>query len=1202
MDNNLIKISKKYLKSQYNFNIEEIFTYNFNIVLLITMFLILYLSSIELKSQIIINEICPINYKSLLDDDHSNEDWIELYNAADTAVNLKNYRIFDNNDYENAWVFPDTIIQPKSFLTIFASGKNRTSDNKFVMETSGEGLYYWVNPEGYSYAYTEIEGDFEAKVQITSFQNADFWANAGIMVREALDNSSRFIALTAREYTRNPEYFIKYRDTLNRRIKRIEYFSTRFIQYPEVYLHLKRVENSFIMNIIDIDGNILNSRSLDLNLSNKLYIGLSGNSKNKGKIANIYFKNFYINNIEQKYQNLNFIEFYTGQKGNFYINNTLHTNFKLNNEGEELYLWNDRQKILDSLNYGKLSYDVTFSKNQDNEIKLFGISEPTPNKLNSKIYLGITPKPNVNFENNIFKDNIDITIDLIENFDVRYTLNGENPINSSFLNNGESLTFFDNTILKVGAFNNEYLTSSFAYHTFIEKSNTKLPIISISTSNKDLFDPSEGILTNIKSIKEIIGNVEMFVNIDNNYKNVINTNIGLKLHGGISRTLSQKAFRFYFRDKYGDEKLNFNIFKENISYNDNTYNISRLLLKNGGQDFNSTKMRDNFGQNLAKNLEYINHLQNIPVKTYLNGNYNGLYYLTERFDDDYLNLKYNINKEEITIVEGNGNIVYGSNSIFNNQVQYLLNYENINNLTYSSIDSVLNVNNFIDYMFLNTLIMNYDFAFQNQLIWYQNNHKRLNFQPYDMDVCFSLWSNFKNNIFYDFLATENQIVNLFFKLTENDSIRNYFVTRVYDKLNTSFKSEKMIEIFDKMVDEIKDDIPAHQARFPESVPNWHQAVDSIRIFLRERPQFYKLHLSEYFQIHYEFRKVKVKLDTGYIDFNTIKLTTDFDGVYLVNQKLTLKLNLPFGMKLRHWLVNNKVYSNSEYIEIILTKDVEIVPVLFDEHNEKLPNIVINEIMHKSPDNIDSKDWIEFYNDEDVDIDLSNWQIYDDKETEEFIFPLEVKIKAKDYLVVSRNTKDFNKIYDSLGIVVNNKVGDLNFGLSADDQVRLFDNFKNLIDSVDYNISTPWPTNTFGEGWSLELISPELDNTQGENWQASYEFMGTPGRKNSIASSIRKDIKINSEYFSDNFNNILYPNPNYGEFTIDLSKLTTMKINQIKIYDLNNNLILSNSISEITLENTLNNHNIKLNNISKGIYTLHLLSNGYTKVITKFIIE
>ena len=52
-----------------------------------------------------------------------------------------------------------------------------------------------------------------------------------------------------------------------------------------------------------------------------------------------------------------------------------------------------------------------------------------------------------------------------------------------------------------------------------------------------------------------------------------------------------------------------------------------------------------------------------------------------------------------------------------------------------------------------------------------------------------------------------------------------------------------------------------------------------------------------------------------------------------------------------------------------------------------------------------------------------------------------------------------------------------------------------IDFVEYDDDLPWPLDADGEGPTLELKNPSLDNLLPQNWMAS-EGNGTPGLINS----------------------------------------------------------------------------------------------------------
>ncbi|HQQ12533.1 MAG TPA: CotH kinase family protein [Bacteroidales bacterium] len=87
---------------------------------------LLFFKSFTLSAQTVrINEVMSSNAAVLTDEDGDYPDWIELYNAGTSAINLEDYGLSDDEEEPFRWVFPDVSLQPNSFLVVFASGKNR---------------------------------------------------------------------------------------------------------------------------------------------------------------------------------------------------------------------------------------------------------------------------------------------------------------------------------------------------------------------------------------------------------------------------------------------------------------------------------------------------------------------------------------------------------------------------------------------------------------------------------------------------------------------------------------------------------------------------------------------------------------------------------------------------------------------------------------------------------------------------------------------------------------------------------------------------------------------------------------------------------------------------------------------------------------------------------------------------------------------
>ena len=104
------------------------------------------LSVIYVNGQtILINEFMSKNDTTINDEDGDFSDWIELYNSSDTALNMLNYNLSDDDDNLNKWTFPEIIISPHGYLLIFASDKNRLDTTElhtnFRISSSGEKLY-----------------------------------------------------------------------------------------------------------------------------------------------------------------------------------------------------------------------------------------------------------------------------------------------------------------------------------------------------------------------------------------------------------------------------------------------------------------------------------------------------------------------------------------------------------------------------------------------------------------------------------------------------------------------------------------------------------------------------------------------------------------------------------------------------------------------------------------------------------------------------------------------------------------------------------------------------------------------------------------------------------------------------------------------------------------------------------------------------
>ena len=100
-------------------------------------------AQVALTKKVFINEVCAVSSSSVSGVDK--EDWIELYNNTDEAVNLEGWSLSKYISDLRFFTFPSVTIQPHSYLVISASGtashSTKSLDTGFKINHTGSTLY-----------------------------------------------------------------------------------------------------------------------------------------------------------------------------------------------------------------------------------------------------------------------------------------------------------------------------------------------------------------------------------------------------------------------------------------------------------------------------------------------------------------------------------------------------------------------------------------------------------------------------------------------------------------------------------------------------------------------------------------------------------------------------------------------------------------------------------------------------------------------------------------------------------------------------------------------------------------------------------------------------------------------------------------------------------------------------------------------------
>jgi len=159
-------------------------------------------------------------------------------------------------------------------------------------------------------------------------------------------------------------------------------------------------------------------------------------------------------------------------------------------------------------------------------------------------------------------------------------------------------------------------------------------------------------------------------------------------------------------------------------------------------------------------------------------------------------------------------------------------------------------------------------------------------------------------------------------------------------------------------------------------------------------------------------------------------------------------------------------------------------------------VVINEVMYHPASENEGEEYIELYNLSGVEQNLTGWQFTDGIS---YAFPPGSTLAPDQYLVIAHDPLVVSNKYDLADLFGPFFTGRLS---NRGERLELRDALGNIVDSIHYQDRGRWPRAADGDGPSLELLHPELDNTQPESWRAHSESTaeGTPGSANAIASS------------------------------------------------------------------------------------------------------
>lgn len=1072
------------------------------------------------QAQIVINEASNRNGALFTDEDGDYEDWFELYNAGASAVNLNGYTISDDSLELDKWMFPSIILNPSNHLLVYASGKNRFPD--FTTDH-----YEFPVNEGVDWKYIVPGASTPSYWMNTGFDDSAWNTGKASIGYGDSDDSSVVDAGTMSVYMR---YAFSVADTslINDAVLHVD-FDDGFVAYLNGNViaaygfsdipdyndasgldHEASLYAGYAPVQFEIDEATLHAYMQEG--TNVLAVEVHNTAPGSSDLTANAFLSFAVATSDILWS-MDYPYWYSS----YYSGTNLHTNFKINTEGEMLFLLDASGDLIDEVLVDDLDTDFSIGRKTDGNDTLQIFAAPTPGYSNntSTSYTGYVASPTFSMDAGFYESTISTAIIIpAGDVSVYYTTDGEIPTTSDILYTGGPIDISSTTVIKARCFDNTgvLLPGKVTTNTYFINEEITVPVLSITTDEVNLYG-STGIYDNWWTDWKKPCYIEYF---DSLHINAFEQNAGIKIDGGAggSRSNAQKSFRVEpDNSAYGDGVLNYSIIPR-LWYVDE---YETFYLRNGSNMSNVLPYKDAFMTRITDGT-LNEHMAYTPIVVFLNGEYWGLYELRDKLDAPHFDHAHKVENDELDLLSLSywyGSVMRtlsGSDTDFYFMRDFLYYYPSPSDTDFFSIaDTYIDVHQFTDYLIAETYFGNADWPWNNIKIFRDrggNNKWQYGLIDVEWGLGYAAWTNAYTDMI-SYLFDNNSNIEAFYALNQNEKFRHYFVNRYADLMNTTFLPDRMLAIEDTIYAQVEDELPRQWIRWWTSdMPYAYSVFNDYRFGLLDdlniRTNLVRNHIENNYDLD---DQVELTLDVYPPGAGKIKISTltihdlPWSGVYFDGVPVTITAVANTGFTFNHWAENdfiddtlNATFTNNFTSDQLFTA--------YFTGSAASEDITVSEINYQNEASVDAGDWFEIWNYGTAAVNLSNWQVKDGSPLNNFKLPEGTILNPDERIVFVSDTSLFQQQHPG----VTNYLGPVDFSLDNNfEKIKIYNDKNELKLEMQYADSLPWPVGANGEGRTLELINPAVDLNNPDNW-----FDGCIGGSPGTAYSPCNDAIIISE--------------------------------------------------------------------------------------------
>ena len=490
-----------------------------------------------------------------------------------------------------------------------------------------------------------------------------------------------------------------------------------------------------------------------------------------------------------------------------------HTSFKISASGENLYLAKNGQ-ITDALVIpGDVQKDQSFGR--DGSVPSYFVV-PTPGADNATGYLVTLAAPQSNLESGIYSEAVTVT--LSASGTIYYTLDGSRPTTKSKVYT-DPIIIDGIATIRTFCTDGEQ-TSELVSYTYLVGVEHDLPVVHVSIP-QDSLTGYRGVLNHVGSNYEYEGVITLIEDGEEKFS----VPVGFRLHGNDSRHGAKQNFQLRFRSEYGASKLEYPLFE-----NRDIQEYDSLLLKGGSEDYRYCMMRDELLTGIAGTNTYLYTQAMKPVVLYLGGQYWGVYYMRERFSDDYVASHMNVSEESVDILKyADATVQCGDSKDFHALRKFTRENDMSKQENYDYLASQICVESLVDWYICRTYAADRDVGNIRRCRSSESDGKWY-WMYFDLD-----WGFFRKEgapVTY-ILSHGNGDIELIHAVLSSEAGRNLYLTRWAELLETNLNETYILGYIDHLVAQIESEMPRDRARWGKTMDQWNYYVDYIRGIVKD---------------------------------------------------------------------------------------------------------------------------------------------------------------------------------------------------------------------------------------------------------------------------------------------------------------------------------------------------------------------------------